>query len=367
MSMSVDWRKELVDSFNDQASPKMPYATIPWRKIDEVKRITFLGYGQVVMQKHVPALKRLGYNGETIAFDIKAGVAKDGQTIKSIGTEPLPPSDLLVLASPGPVHIKAIETLKQLDAPLLIEKPLCYSKDELEQWSQFAAGRKSPSVVCQNFRFKSNVERMMRHLSRYTPGKLLQVDISFQSPSIGKEWRTWTRDERRARTLLMDYSVHYLDVACMFATDGWKLAHSRYELDHMGFTSLIEGRFDSPHYPVNFVLRQGLMPRRARIRLTFQNYLVSLGFFPDTFVAYMADDGAGLYGAEKKEASRATRAKIIDKLTNRDSDTSHAAAYLAALARDDFAKPLSIDSLRSYYSAVFELADAVYGPWQSVT
>ena len=51
----------------------------------------------------------------------------------------------------------------------------------------------------------------------------------------------------------MDYSVHYLDVACMFATDGWQLANSRYELDYSGYTSLIEGRFNSPDYRI-FVL-----------------------------------------------------------------------------------------------------------------
>ena len=162
----------------------------------------------------------------------------------------------------------------------------------------------------------------------------------------------------------MDYSVHYLDVACMFATQGWKLAQARHEIDHMGFTSLIEGRFDSPAYPVNFVLRQGLMPRRVRLRFTFQNYLVSLGFFPDSFTPYMADDSSALYAEEKKQATRYLVRKILDKATGKDSDQSHAGAYLAAAdARDGFGKSLTVQNLASYYEAVFQLAESVYGSW----
>jgi nucleoside-diphosphate-sugar epimerase len=364
LKMETDWRKALVDSFAGQEpNYTFPYSAIPWKPLD-IQRLTIVGYGQVVKQKHLPALKRLEFKGEIAAYDIAARKDENGQEIHAIDGATLPPCDLVVLASPGPVHNRAIPLLKTLDAPLLVEKPLCYSLDELHEWLAFASSRANPTVVCQNFRFKKNVAAMMTHLSKYAPGKLLQVDISFHSPSIGKEWRTWTRDERRARTLLMDYSVHYLDVACMFATQGWQLAHARHEIDHMGFTSLIEGRFDSAAYPVNFLLRQGLMPRRARIRFTFQNYLVSLGFFPDSFTAYMADDGSALYGEEKKQASRYLVRKIADKVTGRDSDQSHAGAYLAAMnARDGFGQGLTVQNLASYYEAVFQLAESVYGSW----
>ena len=367
LKMETDWRAALVSSFAGQEQAQRPYTSIPWRKLSDVRRITFVGFGQVVKQKHLPALKRLGYSGEIAAYDVKAGTDPTGREIRAIDDAvPLPASDLVVLASPGPVHNRALPLLRRVEAPILIEKPLCYSETELEEWLDFANERSALTIVCQNFRFKRNVAAMMEHLARYQPGRLLQADVSFQSPSIGKEWRTWTRDERAARTLLMDYSVHYLDVACMFDTSGWRLDGARCELDHMGFTSLIEGRFNGAGYPVNFLLRQGLMPRRARVRLTFQNYIVNLGFFPDTFVAYMADDTAALYNTERKQAARATRAKVIDKLTGRDSDQSHAAAYLAALSGPGgFGKAVTVRQLESYYRAVFQLSEAVYGPWSA--
>jgi hypothetical protein len=361
MSFKLDWPRELVRSFAGQERnfvlPPPPDA----RESLPGSRITFIGFGQVVRQKHLPALRRLKFAGQIAAFDVVAGTDATGQSVQSLDGATLPKSDLIVVASPGPFHSQAITLLRQQDTPALIEKPLCYRNDELDAWMDLANSRSSPISVCQNYRFKPHVERMLRHLTQYEPGKLLQVDLSFHSPSVANESRPWSRNERAARTLLMDYAIHFLDIACMFSTSGWSLQHARHELDGSGATGLIEGRFNSDAYPVNFILRQGLMPRRATLRFTFQNYLADLSFYPDTFIAQMAHDGPALYAMHRKAAFRATASKIWDKIRNRDSDPSHARAYLAAV------KPVApassgihVRSLYSFYKAVLELADAVY-------
>jgi nucleoside-diphosphate-sugar epimerase len=362
ISMKVDWRTAMQESF----AGEKPNFELPFREIEKTPlrahKIAFVGFGRIVKQKHLPALKYLEYDGEVAAYDVTAR-QEDGRAIQALTNDTkLAGNDLVVLVSPGNAHTQAIPLLATCDAPLLVEKPLCTNADELLRWEEFEKSRSAPIRVCQNYRFKTNVARMMWHLAKYNPGRLLRVDVNFQSPSVGKDSRTWARDERRAQTLLLDYSVHFLDIACMFNTQQWKLEQSRYELDHLGYTALIEGKLASPQYGVNFILRQGLMPRRARLWFTFQNYGVSLGFFPDTFVAHMADDGAALYAAEKRESARATRSKIIDKLTHRDSDHSHAAAYLAAISdREGLGKSLSVENVSAFYRAVFELGHAVYG------
>jgi hypothetical protein len=104
------------------------------------------------------------------------------------------------------------------------------------------------------------------------------------------------------------------------------------------------------------------MPRRCRILFTFQNYSCSLGFFPDTFVPHMADDSWSVYKMEGKASFRATRRKILDKLTGGDSDLSHAAVYLAAVGQaPEIASSISLPRLRSFYQVLLQLADAVYG------
>jgi hypothetical protein len=362
MAMKVDWRAALKQAFPGQEpNYQLPYSAIH-RQALPANNIAIVGFGKIVKQKHLPALKRLSFGGEVLAYDVAERQDDDGRLIRAIqGDINLSPANLVVVASPGPAHAAAIPLLKTTDAPLLIEKPLCLNQSELQQWEEFARARSGPVYVCHNYRFKSNVAAMMSHLARWNPGKLLRADVVFHSPSVGKDGRAWARDERRAQTLLLDYSIHFLDLACMFSSEQWKLESSRFELDQVGNTSLIEGRLNSPVYPVNFMLRQGFMPRRARVLLTFQNYSASLGFFPDTFVPHMADDSAPLYAAEKRASFRATIGKIIDKLANRDSDHSHDATFVAALADKDLGRSITVPNLIAFYRAVFELAGAVYG------
>jgi nucleoside-diphosphate-sugar epimerase len=361
MSMKVDWHAALRGSFAGQDQNfQWPYTPAAVRKIDS-RSICYLGFGQVVKQKHLPGLKRLGFSGNLSAFDLAAGRDPgSGVEVKPLENAVIPQSDLIVVASPGPVHNLSLPLLRTTSAPIMVEKPLCYTNAEFDEWLDFAKGRTAPVYVCQNFRYKSNVQQMLAHLQKFNPGKLLRADVLFQSPSIAKEWRTWTRDERRARTLLMDYSVHYLDLACMFNRQGWNLGGARYELDGTGFTSLIDGRFESDSYPVNFTLRQGFMPRVAQITYVFQNYFAILSFFPDAFTAHMSDDGDSIHKTHAKAQARATRAKIIDKLTRRDSDVSHATTLGAIANRTPMAGSLEVKELESYYRALFQLAGAVY-------
>jgi nucleoside-diphosphate-sugar epimerase len=360
MDMRLDWKQALSDSLPFQ----QPNFALPYRRIDSAPlragRITFWGFGQIVKQKHLPALRRLGFNGQLSAHDLKAGVDESGVEIRPIDGPPPQPTDLMVVVSPGPVHTQAVPMLRGVEATILVEKPLCYRADELRQWEDLARTRRRPVLVCHNYRFKHNVARMMSHLDRFNPGRIIQVDVHFQSPSIGKEWRTWTKDERKARTLLMDYSVHYLDLACMFA-DEWSLDRASHDLDFMGYTGTIQGRLSCPQYPVNFLLRQGHMPRRARLLFTFQNYCVSLGFSPDTFVAHMADDNAAIHGAEKRASARAFRSKVLDKILGRDADRSHDAAYLAAVnSPDELGGAITVQRLAGFYRAMADLGQAVY-------
>jgi hypothetical protein len=160
---------------------------------------------------------------------------------------------------------------------------------------------------------------------------------------------------------LTDYGMHFLDLACMFDDRSWRVERARYELNHAGETACIEGTLASPSYTVSFLLRQGFQPRRCRLMFTFQNYGVSLGFFPDTFVPFMADDGSGLHAAEARECRRAERSKILDKALGRNTDGSH--AHLFALAASNQVKSggLGVCELQAFYEVLFALGEKVYG------
>jgi hypothetical protein len=112
---------------------------------------------------------------------------------------------------------------------------------------------------------------------------------------------------------------------------------------------------------VSFLLRQGFMPRRCRLFYTFENYGVSLAFFPDTFVPHQTFDSWTLHRREARRNFRATIAKVVDKLAGRDRDASHALAIAAAAGESALAPSVSLARLEHFYRAVFRIADAVYG------
>ncbi len=362
MDLSLDWRKELREAMEGQESNfKFPYRKRPWQEL-RAKKLTYLGFGGVVQDLHLAAISKLNFSGEVLAYDLHPQENVGGHRVESIENWKPEAADLFVVATPGPVHSKAIATLTEAPGPVLIEKPLCYNRSELEQWVEFASRRDTSVNVCHNYRLKDNVAAMLEHLEKYNPGRLLHVNVHFQSPSVRNAGQAWMCDERRARTLLMDYSIHMLDLACMFADDSWQVDSVRHETDHRGDTSLIEGRLQCSGHSVSFLLRQGFMPRRAQLTYTFRNYQTSLGFFPETFVPWMTHDSPPLFGAEKHALAKATRAKVVERLRGKKIDRSHAYAYLAATGSvPELANTISLSRLRSFYEMLLDLAERVYG------
>ena len=362
MDLKMAWRQDIRHSMDDQEMQfSLPYKPAPLGETC-AQGIAFLGFGRIVKQKHLPGLRKLNFRGSVRAYDLLAAVDPGGQEVHAISGASLGKADLFVVASPGPAHIQAIDSLAGADGPVLVEKPLCYNARELDQWRRFAASRPNPVIVCHNYRYKDNVVRMLELLQQHNPGRLKHVSVYFQSPPVNNDSAAWLRNERQARTLLMDYSLHFLDLACMFSHETWHVDGLRHELNTASQTSLIEGRLSCPAYSVGLLLRQGFAPRRARLLFSFQNYVCSLGFFPDTFAMYMADDSPGLYKREARESARATRRKIADKLLGRDSDLSHA-RVIAAAAQDDPASAagITVDRLTAFYQLLFEMSRQVYG------
>jgi nucleoside-diphosphate-sugar epimerase len=368
MRFDTDWKRLLRESLEGQhPNFKLPYK--PTAQADRVapgsapNDVTYLGFGRIVKQKHLPALKRLGFAGRLLGYDLRAKTNEEtGQQILALTDAPLAPADLYVVASPGPAHVDAIGRIADPGGTVLVEKPLCYNESELKRWQAFAAARRGPVLVCHNYRYKDNVIAMLRLLERRNPGRLLHAHVDFSSPPVNNDSAAWLRNERKARTLLLDYALHFVDLACMFCVppSRWRLDHIRHELNSLGQTAVIQGGARA-EYSVSFLLRQGFAPRRARLMFTFQNYSVSLGFFPETMVPHMAHDNPWLYKQEAAALSRATRRKVLDKLTGRDSDASHARVFAAAASSAAAAATLTVERLSGFYELLFTITRAVYG------
>jgi hypothetical protein len=244
---------------------------------------------------------------------------------------------------------------------VLIEKPLALNASDLAAWLQLSNHRQAPILVCHNYRYKSNVLLMLSALEQRNSGRLLNVHLHFESPSV-TDASGWRKNERVAQTLLMDFGLHFLDLACMFNSGTWKLRNANYRLNSDGQTKLITGEAMSDEYSVSFLMRQGFGPRRCTLHYTFANYSIELGFFPDTCVLHASDYNFGLNLLQGASALRATLSKVKDKLTNQDSDLSHAGVYHGLLNGDPcVTRSLRVESLANFYRLAFQIADTVYG------
>jgi nucleoside-diphosphate-sugar epimerase len=358
ISFSANWKEEIERAFDFQAKNFEIPSDLELKKT-VAKKITFVGYGRIVKQRHLPELRKLRFNGSIEAFDLWEGRDDSGQSIQDIRRVKPSSSDLFVVATPGPVHVNAIEFLKGTQGPIMIEKPLAYNIEEVNQWVEFSRNRKDPIYVCHDRRYKDNVLAMMRFLRKYNPGRLLNVNVIFQSPPVNKDPAPWLRAERKSRALLMDYGLHQIDLACMFGKGKPLLKDCQYELNGQGETCLIEGQAVFDNYSIHFLFRQGINQNRNKLVFTFQNYSVTLGFAPDIFVPHLSDDNFGLALIEAWRSFKSTCNKVVDKLSGGESETSHAYAFQTAIGgnRDE---PLFIDNLRPVYNLLFQISERVY-------
>jgi len=201
---------------------------------------------------------------------------------------------------------------------------------------------------------------MMLFMKNFNPGKLHNVSVVFQSPPVNKETVPWLRNERKARTLLMDYGIHLLDLASMFGYGEPRLLNCRYQLNGQGETCLIEAQAAFDNYTINMLLRQGINQRRTRLIYTFENYSITIGFSPDIFAPHMADENFGLSIIDAKASLGATFRKGVDRILRRESEASHAHALHAALTAN-IDHPLEVNRLVPIYKLLFQISRLVYG------
>jgi predicted dehydrogenase len=322
--------------------------------------VGLLGCGRIVYQKHLPALSRLGYAGKVEAYDPRPSTTGKDERVRLLPEESLSPAQLLVVATPGPAHILGLPTAARVAERVLIEKPVGYTADDIARWREWSATSGRPVYACHNYRLKANVRQMMAHLARYNPGPILHATLVFHSSPVCNDGAPWMRNERAARTLLFDYSVHCLDLATLFGQGAWRVERVEHRINARGETAQITASVRCDNYSVDLVLRQGCVPRKAHVRFEFQNYSTSIHFFPDTFTAHMGADNFGLYWSEGWSLFKGTLAKIADKLTGKDRDDSHVWAYRGALGHPIGAS-LELGRLQAFYDLLFELERRVYG------
>jgi len=364
MKFSGNWRAALRDSY-DLQEPNIVLPANPERKPAQPDGgpILFLGFGSIVGQKHLPALQATGYKGVIEVFDPFLQSLPGNGSIRRMEDPQSSPAPLTVVATPGPAHVAALQSIPTRTRVILLEKPVSPYAGGWTAWKEYAEKGPARVLVCHNYRYKRNVLALFEALRRVNPGVLRRCVVRMNSGVTGDDQPKWRRDERGSRILLYDFGIHYLDLACLWGTGFDGIEQLETSRDSRGRTAEISGRIRFSNYPVDFQLTQSHGPTRFQVDFEFANYIARLTFHPDTLTLLSGPD---LIVNRAKECWHefATVARYaIGKLSGRDADQSHARVYEEAfrsMTDPGYASPIALQSLAPIYRILGEIATKVY-------
>ena len=364
VSQESHWQAALDESFGQQArNYALPRQPLPAR-LDALDRVLFFGFGRIVQQKHLRALKEAGFQGKIEVYDpfLKALPAGDFP-VERVEDPVQSAATLAVVATPGLKHREAIALLPAGAKTVLIEKPVGYGMEELHEWEEAQREGGFATTVFHNYRLKSNVLELTRFLQTHNSGELLRCYVTFDSPAVANDGAKWARDERRSRTLLYDYGLHFLDIGVMFGEHYQGVHDVTWSLNQRGETSDISGVIALSNYKAYFQLRQAQGTQRTSVEFVFANYVARLTFFPDTLTVLSGRDGFVDRSVEFYQQSKATLQKVADKLSQQDADKSHPLIYQDAYASQESGHEslTSLAQVARTYQILDDISQIVYG------
>ena len=371
LDLRCDWQRTLLEgrcgSRRNYAAVSKSIASNVHQRSDEKDHETcllYVGCGRIVRERHFPALRQLGYSGLVEWWDpyLAEEPSADGLRLHRLTSLTESRAKRVVIATPSFARAENLVHLPQSARRILMEKPLATRMQECED-ILLSIPSEADAYVLHNYRFKENVAQLTGFLARVNSGRLLQVRLRFDSPPVALDGATWMRDERRSRTLLSDYAIHFLDLALLFGEGEPSISGLRSEQNQRGETSRIDGVLRCDNHTVDFCLRQGGNERRCELEYLFENYTCVLRFFPDTFEASLGRrtflDALHTAGSEMHSVAK----KLTEKIGWSEGDQSHRrvlGSFLGLSSEIDL-ESLRLDRLMKLYSCIFAVGDSVYG------
>jgi len=173
----------------------------------------------------------------------------------------------------------------------------------------------------------------------------------------------WMRDERRSRTLLMDYALHFLDLALAFSEGATAIRECEFKRNARGETAAIYARLALGNGRLELNIRQGVNERKCQLAFGFQNYTCHLRFFPEAFFATFAKHSVLDDWRVSWAVGRGTWNKLREKAGWGRAEPSHQrvlGAFLGYYAEDTI-DALQLNRVESSYRTALALEQIIYG------
>lgn len=325
--------------------------------------MVLVGAGRIVQERHIPALESMRYRGLVEWYDPHVTTLRHQSTLNFRRLSRLSDStaECAVVATPASVRAEVARDLPWTVRRILWEKPYAISAPDYAALCLATAERRG--YVVHNYRYKWNVRKLFEALNKWNPGELRHTRLHFDSPSVEVEQAAWLKNERVARTLVMDYALHFVDLMLIFSKGPGEWRSVSVAGDARGATAEVTAFGHFENQSCSIFLRQGARQRRCEIEYIFQNYSFRLRFFPESAVLFMGGSGFASDIAAAWHETGAFGRKVLEKTKFTAMETSHRdilAAFLGQRPLSDI-EQLRLDRLGPCYESILKLADIIYG------
>lgn len=124
----------------------------------------------------------------------------------------VPDVNCLLIASPNDVHLSQLETVGATrPLPVLVEKPLFISKDEIDRLTTFRRSYPAPVWVAMEYRYMPPVARLIEEAEAATGGIRMLTIREHRFPFLNKVG-DWNRLNRRTGGTLVEKCCHFFDL-----------------------------------------------------------------------------------------------------------------------------------------------------------
>jgi nucleoside-diphosphate-sugar epimerase len=360
LDLRFDWRARLCEIYG--LGPKLEElkmeSTIS--KLSQAQSVVYFGFGRIVNQKHLGALRRIGFRGKVLVRDPAVSQVKAEGVEVEVAPQSLDGQTHAVISTPWTVRAEILREVPETIQSILFEKPFAVSQEHLSEMNRLTLNRSV--YVLHNYRLKQNVSAFRRFKSTYRSGRLRHVTLRFETPSPFIEKSAWIRQEKKHRILVTDYALHFLDVAWMFFEGPMKILQLKVQDNARGELESVVAYVSFEEGDCTLLIRQGGHRREAHVHYAFQNYDAHLRFFPDVFVPTFGDHSTFDDLRLAIRSVSPTVVKIADKLGLTVADRSHDPILAGFLGMSDanLMEEFSAKRLRPFYERLTEFADAAY-------
>ncbi|HEY1983969.1 MAG TPA: Gfo/Idh/MocA family oxidoreductase [Terracidiphilus sp.] len=181
-------------------------------------RVGLVGFGMGARVFHAPLISSV--EGFELAAVVERHTDQASQRYPGLTTyrsleELLADSsiDLVVVATPSGTHFKVAQQVLQAGKPVVVDKPVATTSDEIAELLLLAQSRHVPLIPFHNRRYDGDFLTVKKLIHEGILGRLVHFESRLDRWSPGATRRPWKEDPEQGGGVLLDLGTHLADQA----------------------------------------------------------------------------------------------------------------------------------------------------------